>query len=88
MTDPRKWLKIIFSIIVEICADNRPSDYNTTAASYCSYYSCPILAEEGYCDKQWNLGVCTESSEKIKDTCKVSCNNCGKSPIYSETILR
>ena len=40
----------MFSIIIDQCADNYPSDYNTTAASYCSYYSCQIFAEEGYCD--------------------------------------
>ena len=76
------------SIIIEQCADNKPNDYNTNARSYCAW-NCQEWATKG-ADKGVTVAQncnrtfirCSGSSEKIKDTCKASCNNCGKYPDY------
>ena len=81
------------SIIIEQCADNKPSDYDTTARPYCAW-DCQKWATKG-ADKGVTVAQncdgtfikCSgshgkDSGKKIKDTCKVSCNNCGKYPGY------
>ena len=69
------------SISTEECTDNKPSDYDASAASYCPW-TCKDWADFGKCDRKWNVWRCSGSSEKIKDTCKASCNICGKYAVY------
>ena len=59
------------------CYDSRPAGYDTSAASYCPD-TCEKWAQDGYCDSRWNTWPCSTSSDKIREHCKVSCNNCGK----------
>ena len=77
------------SIIIEQCADNKPSDYDTTARSYCAR-TCQQWATKGAdlgvtvdqnCDRPFTK-TCSGSSGNIKEFCKASCNNCGKYPGY------
>ena len=73
--------------MIEICADNTPTDYDTNVADFCRN-TCQDWARYGHCDLKWNAWICSGSSEKIKDTCKASCNNCGNSPVHLYTILQ
>ena len=67
--------------MIEICADNTPTDYDPSVADFCRN-TCQDWARYGHCDLKWNIWICSGSSEKIKDTCKASCNNCGNSSVY------
>ena len=73
--------------MIEICADNTPIDYDTNVEAYC-LNTCQDWANYGYCDNKWNEWKCSGSSEKIKDNCRASCNNCGNSPVHLYTILQ
>ena len=79
--DKGKKFIIMSSIITESCADYKPNDYDTNAASYCPW-TCQDWADYGKCDRKWNVWRCSGSSEKIKDTCKASCNICGEYAVY------
>ena len=68
--------------MIDRCADSKPSDYDTSAADYCSW-TCQDWAEQGLCDVEWGQYSCTDSTVNIKDTCKASCNICGKPSVYS-----
>ena len=67
--------------IIIVCDDYKPSDYVTSASSYCPW-TCQEWAYNGYCERKWNDFECSGSSEIIKDTCKASCNICGKYSVY------
>ena len=67
------------SLIIGECADSKPSDYDNNGISYC-VFTCQEWAAYGFCDKRWKgFKKCkSASSVDVKDTCKASCNNCGK----------
>ena len=57
--------------------DRLPDDYG----SQCTW-GCKNWAWAGKCDEVWvNLdNRCSSANKKVKDTCKVSCDTCGKHP--------
>ena len=62
-----------FVITEETCTDIPLGTYQCSA-------SCAKLAAKGHCEDDWSKdNHCrTSPSGKIKDSCKLACNNCGK----------
>ena len=74
--DINSYQSIYMVLSIIDCYDIRPADYDTGAESFCTN-TCDQWAN-GYCNIQWDTWPCSKSTDKIREHCRISCNNCGK----------